>query len=86
MMLRTIFLGATAALGIATAVNAAVMPAPLGETDGAVIRVADGCGPGNWRDQSGHCDFPGHPRAARGQCPTGYYLGRSNRCLPKANH
>jgi hypothetical protein len=33
MMLRTIFLGATAALGIATAVSAAVVPAPLGKTD-----------------------------------------------------
>jgi hypothetical protein len=79
MMLRTIFLGATAALGIATAVNAAVMPAPLGKTDSAVTRVADGCGPGNWRGQSGHCNFPGPTR----RCPAGYYLGRSNHCLPR---
>jgi hypothetical protein len=85
MMLRTIFLGAAAALGIATAVSAAVIPSPVGKTDSLVTRVADGCGPGNWRDQSGHCNFPGPPRAVRGHCPAGYYLGRSNRCLP-AHH
>ena len=85
MMLRTIFFGAAAALAIATAVSAAVIPSPVGKTDSLVTRVADGCGPGNWRDQSGHCNFPGPPRAVRGHCPAGYYLGRSNRCLP-AHH
>jgi hypothetical protein len=83
MMLRTIFLGATAALGIATAVSAAVTPASLDKTDSAVTRVADRCGPGNWQDQSGHCDFPGPSRAVRAQCAAGYYLGPSNRCLPR---
>jgi len=84
MMLRSVFLGATAALGIATAVSAAVVPAPLAKID-SVIRVADGCGPGNWRNQSGHCNFPGPTRVVRTKCPAGYYLG-SNGCLPRAHH
>ena len=41
MMLRTIFLGAAAALGIATAVSAAVIPSPVGKTDSLVGKLQE---------------------------------------------
>jgi hypothetical protein len=65
--------------GVSTAVSAAMTPAPLGTTDSAVIKVAEGCGPGFWRGPGGRC----HPFAVSRACPRGYHLGpEGRRCWP----
>ena len=59
-------------LGLAAMTSAQAMPlAPLGQTtsdDGAIIRVADGCGPGWHRGPYGAC----RPLY---NCPPGWHTG-----------
>ncbi len=78
-MLRSVLMSAALALGLATAANAGIAPAPLGVTDSSVIKVAEGCGPGRWRGPGGLC----HPYAVHRACPGGYRLGPDGRrCYP----
>ena len=77
-MLRTLVLGAALAFGLATTASAAVPAAPVG-TDGLIIKIAEGCGPGYWRGPGGRC----HPFAVGRACPPGYHLGpEGKRCWP----
>jgi hypothetical protein len=47
---RTVFLGTALAFGLATVASAAVThPAPVGNANSSVVKVAEGCGPGMWR-------------------------------------
>ena len=79
MMMRTISLAAALALGLATAASAAIIPAPIGNAGGAIVKVAEGCGPGFWRGPGGHC----HPMAMGRACPPGFHLGPEGRkCWP----
>ena len=79
MTMKTIVLSAALAFGLATAASAGITPAPVGNADGLVVKVAEGCGPGWWRGPGGRC----HPFAARRACPPGYHLGREGRrCWP----
>jgi len=69
------------ALGLAgtSVTNAMVIPAPVGDGDGVIVKVAEGCGPGWWRGPGGHC----HPFAVGRACPRGYHIGRyGHRCWP----
>ena len=76
--MRTIFLGAVLAFGLATVASAAVTPAPLGNAS-SVINVAEGCGPGWWRGPGGKC----HPMFDGKACPPGYHLGPEHKkCWP----
>jgi hypothetical protein len=76
--MRTIFLGAVLAFGLATGASAAVTPAPLGNAS-SVINVAEGCGPGWWRGPGGKC----HPMFDGKACPPGYHLGPEHKkCWP----
>jgi hypothetical protein len=78
-MIRSILLSGALALGLATAANAGVMPAPVASPDGVIIKVAEGCGPGWWRGPGGRC----HPFAVGRACPPGYHLGpHGRRCWP----
>ncbi|MGO9699943.1 MAG: GCG_CRPN prefix-to-repeats domain-containing protein [Xanthobacteraceae bacterium] len=78
-MVRSIILSGALAFGLATAANAGIAPAPLGNTDGAIIKVAEGCGAGWWRGPGGRC----HPMARGRWCPRGYHLGpEGGRCWP----
>jgi hypothetical protein len=79
-MVRSIILSAALAFGAATAANAGVTPAPIGNADGGVIiKVAEGCGAGWWRGPDGRC----HPMARNRWCPVGYHLGpEGRRCWP----
>ena len=78
-MVRSIVLSAALAFGLATAANARVVSAPLGNTDSLVVKVAEGCGPGWWRGPGGRC----HPMFNGRACPRGYHLGpERRRCWP----
>ena len=78
-MVRSIILSGALALGLATAANAGITPAPLGGADGVVIKVAEGCGAGWWRSPDGRC----HPYARGRWCPPGYHIGpEGRRCWP----
>jgi hypothetical protein len=77
-MIRTLILGASLAIGLATAADAAISIAPLGGP-AAIVKVAEGCGAGFWRGPAGHC----HPYARGRACPVGYHLGPdAHRCWP----
>ena len=65
----------------------ATTPLPMpGGAGSAVVRVAEGCGNGFWRDPAGYC----HPfqtpygtnRGTTVGCPPGFYIGPYNRCYP----
>ncbi len=77
-MIRTFVLSASLALGLATAADAALSPAPLG-AGSAVVKVAEGCGEGFWRAPNGAC----HPMAKNRVCPVGFHLGtEGEKCWP----
>ena len=79
MMIKTTVLGFAFALAFASAAGAGVIPAPIGNGESAVIKVAEGCGPGFWRGPGGRC----HPFAVGRACPVGYHLGpERRRCWP----
>jgi hypothetical protein len=78
-MIRSIVLSGALALGLATGANAAIVQAPVTSSDGAIVKVAEGCGPGWWRGPGGRC----HPMAVNRACPPGYHLGpQGRRCWP----
>jgi hypothetical protein len=78
-MLRSIMLSAALAFGFASAASAGVPVAPIGSSDGLIVKVAEGCGPGFWRGPGGRC----HPFAVGRACPAGYHLGpEGKRCWP----
>ena len=78
-MLRSFVYGAVFAFAASSIANAAIPPAPINSGESAIVRVAEGCGPGNWRGPNGHC----HLLAMRHMCPRGYHLGRDGRrCWP----
>jgi hypothetical protein len=77
-MIKTLIVSASLAFGLATAADAAISPAPVGDA-AAIVKVAEGCGPGFWRGPAGHC----HPYARGRACPAGYHLGPdARRCWP----
>jgi hypothetical protein len=77
-MMKTALLTAALVIGAATAANATVKPAAIGN-DNVVIKVAEGCGPGWWRGPQGRC----HPMARGRVCPRGFHLGpEGRRCWP----
>jgi hypothetical protein len=78
-MVRSLILSGALAIGLATAANAGITPVPLGNGDGVIIKVAEGCGAGYWRGPGGRC----HPLAHGRVCPRGYHLGmEGGRCWP----
>jgi len=78
-MMKTIYLGAALAFGLATAAGAAVTPVQISNTNSAIVKVAEGCGPGFWRGPGGRC----HPFAEGRLCPRGYHIGpEGRRCWP----
>jgi len=78
-MVRSLILSGALAFGLATAANAGITPAPLGNADGVIIKIAEGCGAGHWRGPGGRC----HPMAHGHWCPRGYHLGpEAGRCWP----
>jgi hypothetical protein len=78
-MIRTVLLGTALAFGFATVASAGVTPAPVGNANSSVIKVAEGCGPGWWRGPGGKC----HPMFDGRACPPGYHLGpERKRCWP----
>jgi hypothetical protein len=79
MQIKMICSSIALAFGLATAANATVVPAPVATTDSAIIKVAEGCGPGWWRGPGGRC----HPFAVGRACPVGWHLGPwGRRCWP----
>ena len=80
-----LLLAAVMALMMAPLTHA--MPLPmLGSGGSAVVRVAEGCGNGWWRDAYGNChpfNTPyGTNRGTTAGCPPGWYIGPYNRCYP----
>jgi hypothetical protein len=79
MIMKTMALGLALAFGVASAASAAIAPAPIGNSVSAIVKVAEGCGPGFWRGPRGFC----HPMAMGRACPIGYHLGpEGHRCWP----
>jgi len=79
MTFRTLALTSVIALGIASSANATMLPAPVSGAQNAVVKVADGCGRGEWRGPRGRC----HPMYNGRACPRGYHLGpERKRCHP----
>jgi hypothetical protein len=78
-VIKTIIVSASLAFGFVGAANAGMMPAPIGVAGSAIVKVAEGCGPGFWRGPGGHC----HPMFDGRACPPGYHLGAERRrCWP----
>lgn len=78
-MVRSIVLSAGLAFSLATAASAGITPTRVGNADGLIVKVAEGCGPGFWRGPGGRC----HPFAVNRACPRGYHLGpQGKRCWP----
>ncbi len=78
-MLKSVVFAAVFAFAASSIANAAILPAPVSAGDSAIVRVAEGCGPGYWRGPHGHC----HPFAMHRMCPHGYHLGpEGRRCWP----
>jgi hypothetical protein len=78
-MLRTMVFSAALAFGLAGAANAGVIHAPLAASDNPIVKVAEGCGPNEWRGEHGHC----HPMARHHHCPPHHHLGaHGKRCWP----
>jgi hypothetical protein len=78
IMVRSLILTAGLTMGLTTVASAGFSP-PIGNSDGLIIRVAEGCGPGWWRGPGGRC----HPMARGRVCPRGYHLGpEGERCWP----
>jgi hypothetical protein len=78
-MTKQFLLGAAVVVGLATAASAGVFPVQRTNTNGLVITVAEGCGPGWWRGPGGRC----HPMYNGRACPAGYHLGpEGKRCWP----
>ena len=79
-------LGLLAAVALAVPARAAVPVVPLRDGGSLVIPVAEGCGPGRFRDGYGYCRVMrrwGPPAAIVRACPPGYHLGpRGGRCWP----
>ena len=78
-MVRSLILTAVLTMGVSTIASAGVTPHPIGNSDGLLTRVAEGCGPGWWRGPGGRC----HPMARGRACPREYHLGpEGGRCWP----
>jgi hypothetical protein len=78
-MLRSIILSGALAFGLATAANAGITPAAIGNANSTVVKVAEGCGLGEWRGPAGRC----HPMAVGRLCPPGYHIGpEGKKCWP----
>jgi hypothetical protein len=79
MQTRVICLSAALVFGLVTTASATLKPALIANVDGAVVKVAEGCGPGFWRGPGGRC----HPFAENRLCPRGYHIGpHGRRCWP----
>jgi hypothetical protein len=77
--MKTMVLTAILTIGLTAVAGAAVIPAPIGDRDSMLIKIAEGCGPGYWRGPGGRC----HPFAVNRACPPGYHLGpERRRCWP----
>ncbi len=77
-MIGKFFLGASLLFAL-MAPAAAAMTVPQPPAREAIVRIAEGCGPGFWRGPGGYC----HPFAAGRACPVGYHLGpEGGRCWP----
>ena len=70
--MRRLLLAGVIALAVAPITHATVLPTPSGQF--GIVRVAEGCGNGWWRDPSGHC----HPF----QTPYGSNRGTVYGCPP----
>jgi hypothetical protein len=78
-MVKTIILSGALAFGLVSAASAGIAYTPIAKPDTAVVKVAEGCGPGFWRGPMGRC----HPMAVGRACPPGYHLGPEGRkCWP----
>ena len=68
--------------------SAALPSTTIGDHSDAIVRVAEGCGPGGWRGPWGHCrntPFSGRmPGGGYGSgyngCPPGYWRGPWGNC------
>ena len=78
-MVRSLILTAALTMGLSTVASAGFTPHPIGNSEGLLTRVAEGCGPGWWRGPGGRC----HPMARGRVCPRVYHLGpEGGRCWP----
>ena len=87
IVIRAFVLGMALSLGLATTAGAAILPAPVANGDGGIVKVGEGCGPGWWRGPHGHCHpFTGGGGSLRGTrfaCPGGMHVGPyGHRCWP----
>lgn len=86
-MIKSLLMSAVLALAVTSNANAAMVAAPLGADDSAIVRVAQGCGPGYYRGPAGYCRHMRGPYMAPAyrpyMCPPGMHRGRyDRRCLP----
>lgn len=89
-MIRSLLVGAALALAASSSASAAMLVAPVADANPAIVRVADGCGPGFFRGPGGYCRrmhgeyMPPVYRPYRPfMCPPGMHPGRyDRRCFP----
>ena len=80
-----LLLAGVIALMMAPLAHATTLPI-LGGGESAIVRVAEGCSNGWWRDTAGYChpfNTPyGTNRGTTVGCPPGWFIGPYNRCYP----
>ena len=85
-MIKTAILTAMLALGLSPIANAAITPVHIATTDGSIIQVGEGCGPGRWRGPMGGCHVftngAGTNRGTSIECPPGFHISYDrSRCM-----
>jgi len=86
-MIKSLLVSAVLALAVTSNAGAAMLAAPFADGDSAIVRVADGCGPGFFRGPGGYCHRMRGPYMAPVyrpfMCPPGMHPGRyDRRCFP----
>ena len=85
-MFKMTTLGLVVALGGAGAARATMLPVPAGLADGALVQVAESCGPGGFRsglDGACHPLGPYRHGWAGHRCPAGRHVGlEGTACWP----
>ncbi len=82
--MRRLVLAATVAIAASTVgVSARAMPVlQIAPQDGAIVQVAQGCGPGGHRTPYGRCVPNYYRRPIFRACPPGLHLNRFGHCRP----
>ena len=91
MTIETVLSAFFLALVLAEAASAAAIPMSsaeaIGQSNGSIIQVGEGCGANRWRGSNGGCHVFTNPygsnRGTAAECPPGFHFAPNfGRCFP----